>query len=131
MENFFQAAGGVLVTIVLSQLLSNQNKSWASLLSMGVCAMVLFLGVMYLEPVIHFLAELERLGNLQSDLVKILLKAAGIGILTEITAMLCADSGNNSLAQSIRTLSAGLILCLSLPVFQALLSLIQEILEGI
>ena len=98
---------------------------------MGVCAMVLFLGSGYLEPVVSFLAELERLGNLQPDLVKILLKAAGIGILTEITALLCTDSGNSSLGQSIRTLSAGLILCLSLPIFQALLSLIQEILEGI
>lgn len=131
MENFFQAVSGVLVTIVLSQLLSNQNKSWASLLSMGVCAMVLFLGTLCLEPVVHFLEELEQLGNLQSDLVKILLKVSGIGIVTEITVMLCADSGNSSLAQSIRILSAGLILFLSLPIFRALLSLIQDILEGI
>ena len=131
MDQFFKAAGAVLITVVLCQLLSSQNKSWGSLLSMTVCAMVLCFGAMCLEPVVSFLEELERLGNLQTELVKILLKAAGIGILTEISALLCADSGNGSLAQSMRTLSAGLILCISLPVFRALLLLIEDILEGI
>lgn len=131
MEGFLQATGAVLIGIILTRTLSGWDKSWASILTMGVCAMVLLLGIQYLEPVVAFLRELESLGNLQTDLLTILLKTAGIGILTEITALLCADSGNASLAQSLRILSAGVILWLSLPVFQALLELIREILEGV
>ena len=131
MEGFLQGVGIVLIGVVLSRVLSGWDKSWASILTMGICVLVLLLGVHYLEPVMVFLQELESLGSLQTDLLKILLKATGIGILTEITALLCADSGNASMAQSLRLLSTGIILYLSLPVFQALLNLIRKILEGV
>lgn len=131
MEGYFQAAGAVLITLILTMMLSARDKSYAAILSMAVCAMLLLLGMRYLEPVIAFLRELEALGNLQTDLVRILFKAAGIGILTELAALLCTDSGNGSLAQGLRILSTAVILWLSLPVFQALLELIQGILEGV
>lgn len=131
MGGFLQAAAAVLIGLILTQLLSNRDKSYASMLSMGVCVMVLLLGLRYLAPVVDFLRELEALGNLHSEMVKILLKVAGIGILTEISALLCTDSGNASLAQSLRILSAAVILWLSLPVFRALLELIQRILKGV
>lgn len=131
MGSFFQAAGAVLITVILTLMLSARDKSYASILSMAVCAMILLLGLSYLEPVIGFLRELEAMGNLQGENIKVLLKVGGIGILTEIAALLCADSGNASLAQSLRILSTAVILWLSLPVFQALLELIQGILEGV
>lgn len=131
MTHYFQAIGAVLIALILALLLGTRDKSAASLLTMAVCAMVLILGLTYLEPVVAFLQELEALGNLQSDLVRVLLKVGGIGILTEISALLCADSGNASLGQSIKILSSGVILWLSLPVFQALLELIQDILGGV
>lgn len=131
MGSFFQAAGAVLIAVILTLLISSRDKSCASVLSMAVCAMVLMLGLTYLEPVVAFLRELEELGDLQSDLVRILLKVCGIGILTEITALLCGDSGNASLGQSIKILSSAVVLWISLPVFQALLDLIQDILGGI
>jgi stage III sporulation protein AD len=131
MGDFVKAAGAVLITIVLSMLLSSRDKYWSSVLTMGVCAMVLLLGLSYLAPVMEFLCQLESLAGLQGDMMKILLKACGIGILTEITVLLCTDSGNASLGQSLRILSTAVILWLSLPLFQALLELIREILEGI
>ena len=131
MEGFFQAAAAVLVTVVLCLTVSAQSKSFSAILAMGVCTMILLLGLQYLEPVSDFLTELESLGNLDGEMVKILLKTALIGILTEITALLCADSGNGSLAQSLRIVGAMVILWLSLPVFRGLIDLVQKILEGI
>ena len=131
MESFFQAAGAVILGIILTKTLSEWNKSWATILSMGVCVLVLLPGIRYMEPVLDFLRELETLGNLQGDMMKILLKASGVGIITEITALLCTDSGNTSLAQSLRILSSAVILWLSLPIFRGLLGLIQDILGGV
>ena len=131
MDGFFQASGAVLITVILSLTLGNQNRSFAALLAMAVCAMIMLLGLHYLEPVIEFIQELEAVGRLSEDMVKILLKTAFIGILTEITALLCADSGNISLAQALRLVGSVTILWLSLPVFRGLLNLVQRILEGI
>ena len=131
MEGFFRAAGLVLAALILLSVLSSRDKAFGSLLSMGVCAMVLLVLMGYLQPVVAFLGQLEALGNLRPELVKTLLKAGGIGILTEIGALLCADGGNASLAQSLRLLGSGVILWLALPVFQTFLELLQGILEGI
>ena len=131
MEGYFQAAGAVVILVILCLLVSSRDKSFGSLLVMGGCAMVLMLGISYLSPVVSFLQDLQSLGNLQPELVKILMKVTGIGILTEITVLLCADSGNSSLGQSLRILSTGVILWLALPIFQAMLDLVQSILEGL
>lgn len=131
MEGFFQAAGAVVVLVILCLLLSDRNRSFGSLLAMAGCVMVLMLGLSYLSPVVTFLQDLQALGDLQPELMKILLKITGIGILTEITALICTDSGNSSLGQSLRIVSAGVILWLALPLFQALLDLIRTILEGL
>lgn len=127
----WKAAGLVLIALILSSLVAARDKAFSSVLTMGVCTMVLIFALQFLSPVMVFLRQLEELALLQSDMMKILLKVCGIGILTEITALLCTDSGNASLAQSLRTLSTAVILWMSIPIFQALLDLIREILEGI
>ena len=119
-----------MILVILCLLVSSRDKSFGSLLVMAGCAMLLILGLSYLSPVVTFLQDLQTLGNLQPDLMKVLLKVAGIGILTEISGLICADSGNNALAQSLRILSTGVILWLALPIFQALLDMICTILEG-
>lgn len=131
MDMVWKAAGLVLIALILSSLVAARDKAFSSVLTMGVCTMVLIFALQFLSPVMDFLRQLEELALLQSDMMKILLKVCGIGILTEITALLCADSGNASLAQSLRTLSTAVILWMSIPIFQALLDLIREILEGI
>jgi stage III sporulation protein AD len=131
MEEFCKAAGVVLLTLIICTLLSSRDKSFAAVLLMGVSSMVLLLGFRMFSPVMDFLRQLEAIAGLQSDVMKILLKVTGIGILTEITVLLCTESGNGSLGQSLRTLSTAVILWMSLPVFQALLDLIRQILEGI
>ena len=98
---------------------------------MLVCTMILLLGLRYLEPVAAFLEELTALGNLPEEMVNVLLKTALIGILTEICALLCADGGNASLAQSLRIIGTAVMLWLSVPVFRAFIELVQKILEGI
>lgn len=131
METFFKATAAVLVTVVLALSVGSQNKSFSSLLVMGVCAMVLLVCVSFLKPVVDFLNELESVGQLQGEYVKILLKATLICMLTEIAALLCSDGGSSSLAQSLKILSSCVILWISMPVFRGLLELVQRILEGV
>ena len=72
--------------------------------------------------------QLENLGNLNGELIRILLKIAGIGILTEITSMVCSDAGNSSMGKTLQLLGNVVILWLSVPIFNMLMDLLQEIL---
>lgn len=128
MAQYLQAAGAVLLAVVLTLTLGKQGKDMAVLLSMAVCCMVMVIAARYLEPVVDFLERLEALGNLNGEMIGCLFKVAGIGILTEIAAMICTDAGNGSLGKALQLLGAAVILWLSIPIFTALIELIQGIL---
>lgn len=59
----------------------------------------------------------------------ILLKAVGIGLVSEIAGLVCTDAGNGSLGKALQMLGSAVILYLSLPIFTAILELIREILR--
>ena len=125
MSLFWKAAAAVLLAVVLGLSLGKQ-KDIGVLLTMAVCCMV---AISYLEPVLDFLRELETLGDLQGDMLGILLKAVGIGLVSEIAGLVCTDAGNGSLGKTLQMLGSAVILYLSLPIFTAMLELIREILR--
>lgn len=128
MATFLQAAGAALIAVILCVMLSTKGKETGLLLSMGVCSMLCLVALRYLQPVLDFLDQLEDLGGLDRNLVGILLKAAGIGFLSEIAGLVCEDAGNKSMGKALQILGSGAILWLSIPLFQSLLDLIGQIL---
>lgn len=128
MELFWKAAAGALIAAILGVALAKSEKDISVMLTMAVCCMVTAVTLSYLEPVLDFLRQLEALGDLQGDLLGILLKAVGVGLVAEIAGSVCADAGNASLGKTLQILGGAAVLWLSIPVFQALLDLIQEIL---
>ena len=131
MGTFYQAAGLVLVASVLGLVLAKQGKEMTVMLTIGVCCMVLVAAIAFLKPVLEFMHQLESLGKLNSQMVQILFKVVGIGMVSEISGMICADAGNASMGKALQMLSNAVILWLSIPVFQTLLELIQQIVGGI
>lgn len=127
MTVFLQVCGGVLLAVVLSAVLK-EKKEMGMLLSLAVCCMASAAALGYLRPVLDFLGTLESLGSLDGDMVRLLLKAAGIGILTEIASLVCTDAGNASMGKAVQLLGTSVILWLSMPLFQALTELLQTIL---
>ena len=127
MEPFWKAAALALIAGVLSLTLKNQDKEYAVLLSIAACLMVTAITVTYLKPVYAFLKELETLGDLRGDMLAILIKALGVGLASEIASMICTVAGNASLTKAIQLLGGAVILYLSVPMFSALMDLIQKI----
>lgn len=125
---FWKAAAAVLITVVLQLALASQRKEIGILLTITVCCMVCMIAITYLEPVLEFLRELETLGDLHSDMLGILIKAAGIGLVSETAGMICTDAGNSSLGKTVQFLGSTVILCLSLPILRSLLDLLQKML---
>ena len=128
MTLFLQVSGAVLLAIIIVLALRNNAKDVASILSIAVCAMVALAAMHYLEPVLGFLRILESMGGLKRDMTKILLKSTGIGILSELASLICKDAGNESIGKSMQILGTSVILYLSIPMFSALIELLQRIL---
>ena len=128
MDLFWKTSAGVLIAAVLIIAIEKQEKDFALLLAMMVSAMAALVGLSFLKPVIAFLYELEELGDLQSGVLNILLKATGIALVSELGASICRDSGYTSLAQAVKLMGIMAMLSFSLPVLETLMELIQTIL---
>lgn len=125
MDWYLQALALVMVAIVLGLLAGSHHKL---LLSIAACALVCFTAVRYLEPVMDLLERLRELSGVSGEMLSILLKAAGIGLLSELAALICADAGDQALGKAVGILTNAAIIWISLPMLEELLELLQEVL---
>ena len=128
MNIFFKVAAGILMALVVWLSLSKHSKDISVLLSLAVCAMAIIAGLTFFQPVIDFLKTIQSLSNLDAEYISIILKVVGIGVIAEITSMICKDAGNESLGKALQYFSSIVAIWLSLPIFEKLLSLLETIL---
>lgn len=131
MSDFLKIAAGLLVALILWITVSRSSKDISVLLTMAVCAMICIIGFAYLRPVIRFAERLKDLGGLDHELLALVMKVVGIGIISEISMLICKDAGNESMGKALQIMSAFVVLCMSVPVFEKLISLLDTILGTI
>jgi len=131
MTYLLQGSLAVIVSAIVCLVLDRQGKEYSVLVCLCVCAGILTLCLVYLEPVLSFVRQIESMGGLDGSLVKILFKVLGISVVSDISAMICSDAGRASLGKVLHMFATAVILWLSIPVFQALLELIHQILGEI
>ena len=131
MSLFIKITAGVLLTAILSLVLSKQGKDFSLLLSLSVACMVMIASVGFLQPVVTFLTRLAEAGQLLDDFQNLLLKVVGIGLLSQIAGMVCSDAGNQSLNKVLQFVTTAVILWVSIPLFEQLLSLLESVLGAV
>ena len=131
MNVFWKIAAGVLTAIILWINLSKSNKDASVLLSLSVCAMAIMAAASFLQPVVSLVKRIQEIGKLDADLVSTVLKVVGVGIISEISALICKDAGNESMGKTLQFVSAGAVLWISIPVFERLLALLEKILGSV
>ncbi len=131
MDVFLKVTAGVLLTVIVSLILAKQGKEFSVLLIILVSTMVLAVAVAFFDKIFTFLSTLEQIGNLNGELLSILFKTVGIGLLSEIAVMICTDSGNHALGKSLQMLSSVIILWLCIPMFTKLIDLVENILQAV
>lgn len=131
MERYIQVVAGAIIAVILGIALSKYSKDVPVVLSILVCCMVLVVTFAYMEPILDFLQELKTLGQLNSEMMEILLKAVGIGLVAEIAGLICEDAGNKALGKAIQMLASVVVLWLSIPLMQSLLEMVEKIMEEV
>ena len=126
MEIYFKIIAGILIAMILCLLLPKKNTDMSVLLCMAVCTMVLICVSTYLEPLISLFARIIELGDLPGELLQILFKVVGIGLVSQISSTLCIDAGNQSLAKVLQLITTAAVLWLCIPLLEQLLSLIEN-----
>lgn len=131
MDVFIKAAGCIIVTTILILVLSRSGKDISLLLSVLVCSMVALTAMHYLEPVFSFIEKIQILGNINNEMLNIVLKAVGIGLISEFTNLVCTDAGNAALGKTLQFMGTIVVLWLSIPLLDNIISLVEDILGSV
>ena len=127
MDIFLKAVAAVLISTVICLVLSKQGKEFSGLLSVLVCCIVIIAAISYLKPVFDLIYRLSNLGQINDQMLRIILKAVGVALLAEVSELVCVDAGNATLGKSLQVLSTAVILWLSIPLLNELIDLIETI----
>lgn len=131
MNIFIKATACVLTALILWLCLYKHTKELSVLLTLGVCAIVLIAAISFIRPITEFISKIQKIGNIDHDLLAIILKAVGIGMVAEFSSLICKDAGNESMGKALQMLSSVVVLWISLPVFEKLFSLLDKILGAV
>ena len=131
MDIFLKVTAAILLSAILSLVLSKQGADISLLLTIAVSCMILIAALTYIKPILDFSRKLVTIGGIRTELLEILLKVVGIGMISQIAGLICADSGNQSLGKALQIMTIAVILCLSIPVLEEMLSLIETVLTDL
>lgn len=127
MDIFLKVTIGVLITAILSLILSKQCQEISLLLTICVCCLIVAAMATYLQPVLEFAMHLVQLGQLNQDMLTVLMKVVGIGLISQIAGLICADAGNQTLSKVLQIMTTVVILWVSIPLLEEVLSLIETV----
>lgn len=123
------AAALCIVGAAVAILLKQYCREQAMFSSIAVCVMVLAAALAFASPVIEQLESLFEKTSLDKAYFKALLKAVGICYMTGITADICRDSGEQSLASAAEIWGRMALLTLTLPMIDSLLGIITGVFQ--
>ena len=116
-----------LTAALLALVVKKQSPELALALSLCACALGAGLLLKGIVPVLNLARSLADRAELDGSLTAPLWKCLGLGLLTELAAAVCADAGQSALAKLVELGGGLLCLVVSLPLLQAVLALIEEI----
>ena len=129
MELSIQAAVLCVVAALLAVVVRRGSPESALLLTLGAAAVVLLSLAGSLEALMEFLGRLVEESGLSRELFVPLYKTVGIALVVKLGGSLCRDAGVSALSSVVETAGAVCALIAALPLLQAVLSLLMELMR--
>lgn len=130
MDEFIQIVVLALTAMAAISALKKRAGEF-SLLVTAVCIGALgIFAVTRMEPVLELLRRLEKLTGVNRAILSPAIKAALVGILTNVASGVCSDCGEGGVARMVELCGTVMALYLSAPLVTAVLELLDGLLGG-
>lgn len=124
------AVGLLLCGGLLSVVLRAQRPELAMCLSLLVGVLVVGVLLKELTPLIAALRRMTALGGVGENHLGVVLRGAGICLVTQLAADTCRDAGDAALAGKAELTGRILLLLLAVPLYEQILTLIIGVVNG-
>ena len=129
MAEIFKIIGVAFITSLTAMLLHSTKPELSFAVTVtGVIIILLFI-VDELQNTLSMFSTIARVTGVENGVVKILLKIVGVGYITEFGAGILQDFGSSAVADKVVLAGKIMIVVLSLPIIEGLLSMVSGFLQ--
>lgn len=125
MELIIKAAAIAVVGAVLSLVMKKTSPEMALVLAISLAMLVIYIAVDAMKSLTDFVETLSDTANLSPAILTVVLKTVGIAILTKLSADICRDAGQSSVASGLELTGAAASLYVALPLMRTVFSMIN------
>lgn len=129
-ELLVTAVGVLLCGGLLSAVLRTQRPELAVCLSLLAGVLVMGMLLRQVSPLVAALRRMTALGGVGENHLGVVLRGAGICLVTQLTADTCRDAGDSALAGKAELTGRLLLLLLAVPLYEEILSLVTGVVMG-
>ena len=122
-----QIAGFAVCAAALALILRRLRPESATVLVIAASALAGLMILPQLAQIVDGVVSLAKSGGVQDGYIAQLLKISGISLLMDFAAQTCRDAGEDGLALKVELAGRVMLIALSLPVMQTLLTQIMSL----
>lgn len=128
--SIYQICGLALCAVTVCILPGIKHSEYATAVRILFGIMIFGLGFSLLSPYLQLIEGFAESTGMKAYF-PVLLRAVGIAFLSEVTATICRDAGEESVAKNVEMIAKIEILILSFPLIQKLLETTEALIEAI
>ena len=129
-ETTVAVMGILLCGGMLAVVLRGSRPELAMCLALATGALAVLMLMRHVAPVLSAINGMVQSSTIPSEYIKIVLKASGICLITQLTADTCRDAGETALAGKAAFAGRMALLLISLPLFEDMLRLVTALAQG-
>ena len=119
-----------LAGVVLALMLRQQKSEYALYISLATAILILVFSVDRLAVVMETIRKIEAYIQIDSALIKILIKMIGSTYVAEFATGICRDAGFGALGSQIEMFAKLSVMAVSVPILLALIETVEGLLGG-
>ncbi len=125
--NIFTIIGVGIAAAAISSVLKQYNKEYGLFISLAASVFIIGVILGAIDPVLNFIDSLAEISETDNKYIGILIKALAVCYIVQIAADCCRDSGESAIASKIELAGKIALLIISLPLFEALLGIVKDL----
>lgn len=130
MDTFWRIIGLCMTGSMTALLLRREKAELSAVVSVLCCIGAIWTAAELIRPVTAFAHELQTATGLEPAILSPVLKAVGIGLLTELAGAFCADAGENALCKTVELCGGFLAAYTALPLARSVLLTVRQLMGG-
>ncbi|SHI08300.1 stage III sporulation protein AD [Sporobacter termitidis DSM 10068] len=127
MAILIKVAAVAVAGTVLGLVIKKNSPEMALMLTISLALIALYLAFDTIKSVTDFITSMASAAQISPAVLTVVLKAVGISIVTKLSADVCRDAGQSSVASGIELTGAFAALYIALPLFKTVMDMLESL----